>query len=156
MMAMVDLASQDAGKPVALAAIAERQEIPLAYLEQIFAKLKRQGLVKSTRGPGGGYCLSATADETRVSDIIIAADESITMTRCGGNGNPGCMSPKTRCLTHDLWDGVGQHIYQYLNAISLGDVIARRVHEKFPSNAGDALAASMLAQNLVEPATANA
>ena len=153
-MAMVDLASQGDAKPVALAAIADRQEIPLAYLEQIFSKLKRQGLVQSTRGPGGGYRLSKSACKTPISDIIIAADESITMTRCGGGD--GCMAPKTRCLTHDLWDGLGQQIYQYLSAISLSDVVERRLRDKFPVNAEEALRANMLAQNLAEPAAANA
>ena len=153
-MAMVDLASQGDAKPVALAAIADRQEIPLAYLEQIFSKLKRQGLVQSTRGPGGGYRLSKSACDMPIADIVIAADESITMTRCGGGD--GCMAPKTRCLTHDLWDGLGKQIYQYLSAISLSDVVERRLRDKFPMNAEDALRASMLAQNIAEPAAANA
>ena len=153
-MAMVDLASQADAKPVALAAIAERQEIPLAYLEQIFSKLKRQGLVQSTRGPGGGYKLSRAAADTPVADIIIAADESITMTRCGGKES-GCMSPKTRCLTHDLWDGLGQQIYNYLSAVSLGDVIERRLRDKFPFNAEESMRAAMLARNIAEPKAAN-
>jgi Rrf2 family iron-sulfur cluster assembly transcriptional regulator len=152
-MAMVDLATQPQEKPVALAAIAERQEIPLAYLEQIFSRLKRQGLVQSTRGPGGGYRLSHAVDDTLISDIIIAADESITMTRCGGGD--GCMAPKTRCLTHDLWEGLGQQIYHYLHSVSLGDVVARRVRN-LSIGSSDAMQANMLAQNLVEPSAASA
>jgi Rrf2 family iron-sulfur cluster assembly transcriptional regulator len=132
-MAMVDLANQPTGKPITLAAIAERQEIPLAYLEQIFARLKRCGLVDALRGPGGGYKLARAASETLISDIVLAADEAIKMTRCEGAGTPGCMAPKTRCLTHDLWDGLGQQIFSFLHAISLEDVLKRRVHEKFPS-----------------------
>lgn len=130
-MAMVELATRGGDKPVALAEISERQEIPLAYLEQIFAKLRKGGLVKSVRGPGGGYRLGQPASETWVADIVIAAEEQIKMTRCE-SGSAGCMTPKTRCLTHDLWEGLGQQIYQYLHTISLEDVCERRIGEKFP------------------------
>lgn len=127
-MAMVDLAREGKESPVTLAAIAERQNIPLAYLEQIFSRLKRAGVVDSVRGPGGGYRLAATACQTSIADIVIAADEQINMTRCGGDGKPGCMSAnKTRCLTHDLWEGLGQHIHHYLDSIALADVCAGRV-----------------------------
>lgn len=126
-MAMVDLAREEEDKPVCLADIAERQEIPLAYLEQIFAKLKKQALVKSVRGPGGGYRLARPAEELRIADIVIASDESIKMTRCEGAGTPGCMAPKTRCLTHDLWEGLSNQIYSYLNGITLADVCERRL-----------------------------
>jgi len=131
-MAMVELSLHGGEKPLALAEISERQEIPLAYLEQIFAKLRKSGLVKSVRGPGGGYQLLRPASETWVSDIIMAAEESIKMTRCD-NGAAGCMSPKTRCLTHDLWEGLGNQIYAYLRSISLEDVCERRLQEKFSS-----------------------
>lgn len=134
-MAMVELASRGDKKPVTLTDISERQEIPLAYLEQIFAKLRKSGLVKSVRGPGGGYRLNRSAAETWVSDIILAAEEPIKMTRCDG-GAAGCMSPKTRCLTHDLWEGLGNQIYSYLRAISLEDVCQRRLQHKFPSLMG--------------------
>lgn len=128
-MAMVDLARESKASPVTLAAIAERQNIPLAYLEQIFARLKRAGVVDSVRGPGGGYRLASTACRTSIADIVLAADEQITMTRCGGDGKPGCMSAnKTRCLTHDLWEGLGQHIHTYLDNITLADVCEGRMH----------------------------
>jgi Rrf2 family iron-sulfur cluster assembly transcriptional regulator len=108
--------------------------------------LKRCGLVDALRGPGGGYKLARAASETLISDIVLAADEAIKMTRCEGAGTPGCMAPKTRCLTHDLWDGLGQQIFAFLHAISLEDVLKRRVHEKFPSQHpvmhGDALFAA--------------
>ena len=129
-MAMVDLADRDAGKPVSLAEISDRQEIPLAYLEQIFAKLRKGGLVKSVRGPGGGYMLLRPAAETWVSDIIMAAEEQIKMTRCD-SGPTGCMKPKTRCLTHDLWEGLGNQIYNYLRSISLADICDKRLRQKF-------------------------
>lgn len=130
-MAMVDLAAQAGAKPVTLAAIAERQEIPLAYLEQIFAKLKRAGIVGSVRGPGGGYKLGKPAASLTIAEIILASEESITMTRCGGEVK-ACMSTKTRCLTHDLWKGLGDQIYSYLNALTLSDVVNRRIQDKFP------------------------
>jgi Rrf2 family iron-sulfur cluster assembly transcriptional regulator len=130
-MAMVDLASSGHGKPVTLAEISDRQEIPLAYLEQIFAELRKSGLVKSVRGPGGGYLLLRPASETWVSDIIMAAEEPIKMTRCD-SGPSGCMKPKTRCLTHDLWEGLGAQIYNYLRSISLEDICDKRLRQKFP------------------------
>ena len=126
-MAMVDLASQNQDGPVVLSAIAERQEIALPYLEQIFAKLRRNGLVHSVRGPGGGYVLARGAENTWVSDVILAVEESIKMTRCEKQSAAGCMKPKTRCLTHDLWEGLGNQIYNYLRSISLKDVIERQV-----------------------------
>lgn len=126
-MAMVDLASQCGGKPVCLGDIAERQEIALPYLEQIFAKLRRNGLVNSVRGPGGGYVLARTAEDTYVSDIITAVEESIKMTRCGHRAAAGCMGTKVRCLTHDLWEGLGNQIYTYLRSISLKDICARQI-----------------------------
>jgi Rrf2 family iron-sulfur cluster assembly transcriptional regulator len=126
-MALVDLAAQESESPVTLAAIAERQEIALPYLEQIFAKLRRSGLVDSVRGPGGGYALARGAEKTFVSDVILAVEESIKMTRCEKESAAGCMKPKTRCLTHDLWEGLGNQIYDYLRAISLKDVIDRQV-----------------------------
>ena len=132
-MAMVDLASMAGDKPVCLADISQRQEILLAYLEQIFAKLRKQGLVKSVRGPGGGYKLQRLAADIWVSDIIFAAEEQIKMTRCD-NGSSGCMKPKTRCLTHDLWDGLGQQIYHYLRSISLEDVCERRLNDHQPAS----------------------
>src|ERR1700729_2640959 len=112
-MAMVDLAAQSGEKPVKLAEIAQRQEIPLAYLEQIFARLKQHALVKSVKGPGGGYRLAGPMGEIPISDIIVAAQESIKMTRCGSHSAEGCMAVKARCLTHDLWDGLSNAIYDY-------------------------------------------
>ena len=126
-MAMVDLASHSKGSPVALADIAERQEISLSYLEQLFAKLRRGGLVKSVRGPGGGYLLAHAVEETRISDIIVAVDEPIRATRCAPGSPSGCRSNKSRCLTHDLWEELGNQIHLYLSSVSLSDVCNRRV-----------------------------
>lgn len=126
-MAMADLAFHSSGKPVALAEVADRQEISLSYLEQLFGKLRRGGLVKSVRGPGGGYLLSRAAMETRVADIIMAVDEPIKATRCTAGSPRGCHSHNGRCLTHDLWEELGNQIYMYLSSVTLADICERRV-----------------------------
>jgi Rrf2 family iron-sulfur cluster assembly transcriptional regulator len=126
-MAMVDLATHSTGKPVCLGDIAERQEISLSYLEQLFAKLRKGGLVKSMRGPGGGYLLAHPAAETRIADIILAVDEPIRATRCAPGSPAGCRADKGRCLTHDLWEELGNQIHLFLSSVSLADVCERRV-----------------------------
>jgi Rrf2 family iron-sulfur cluster assembly transcriptional regulator len=126
-MAMVDLAKHSEGSPIALAEIAERQEISLSYLEQLFAKLRVAGLVKSVRGPGGGYLLGHPADETRIADVILAVDEPIRATRCAPGAPMGCRGSKSRCLTHDLWEELGNQIHLYLSSVTLADVVAQRV-----------------------------
>lgn len=130
-MAMVDLASSTVltGKnnPTTLANIAKRQEISLSYLEQLFSRLRKAGLVKSVRGPGGGYMLARTADQLRISDIVMAVEEPIRVTRCNPNSGAGCMSDGSRCVTHDLWEELSNHIYLFLNTVSLEDVCACRV-----------------------------
>ncbi len=126
-MALADLAVRSTGKPVSLADIATRQEISLSYLEQLFGKLRRGGLVKSVRGPGGGYLLSRQASETRISDIVLAVDEPIKTVRCNLGSPKGCRSDESRCITHDLWAELGNQIYLYLSSVSLEDVVSRRV-----------------------------
>lgn len=126
-MAMVDLAANSEGKPVSLAEIAERQEISLSYLEQLFGKLRRGGLVKSVRGPGGGYLLSRSTGDTRVSDIVVAVDEPLRATRCKAGSSVGCRGNSGRCLTHDLWEELGNQIHMFLSSVSLEDVIENRV-----------------------------
>jgi len=126
-MAMVDLAKHGTGNPISLAEIAERQEISLSYLEQLFAKLRAGELVKSVRGPGGGYLLSRGAEGTRISDIILAVDEPIRATRCSPGAPVGCRGNQTRCLTHDLWEELGHQIHLFLNSVTLADVVDGRV-----------------------------
>src|ERR1700744_6393987 len=131
-MAMADLAghageSGNAVRPVALADIAERQDISLSYLEQLFAKLRRGGLVTSVRGPGGGYRLSRPSSELRIADIIVAVDEPIAATRCKTGSSKGCTKTGARCVTHDLWEELGQQIHVFLSSVSLADVVERRV-----------------------------
>jgi Rrf2 family iron-sulfur cluster assembly transcriptional regulator len=126
-MAMVDLAQHGNGRPVALADIAERQEISLSYLEQLFGRLRKDGLITSMRGPGGGYQLAHQAEEVRISDIIVAVDEPLRATRCRPRSASGCKSDSGRCLTHDLWEELGHQIHLYLSSVSLADVCGRRV-----------------------------
>lgn len=125
-MAMTDLASSGAERPVPLGDIASRQEISLSYLEQLFAKLRRAGIVKSVRGPGGGYRLARATGETRIADIMLAVEEPVDVTRCQHKAQ-GCMEGGRRCVTHDLWDELGRHIHLFLNGVTLEDVLERRV-----------------------------
>jgi len=126
-MAMVDLAQHGDGRPVSLADIAERQEISLSYLEQLFSKLRKGSLVKSVRGPGGGYLLAHETADVRISDIILAVDEPVRATRCRPNSANGCKNDGGRCVTHDLWAELGNQIQLYLSSVSLADVCGRRV-----------------------------
>jgi len=125
-MAMVELAGRQEGKAVTLAEIATSQEITIPYLEQIFGKLRQNGIVKSIRGPGGGYVLNKSAAETMIADIVDAVDESTKMTRCESHSS-GCMATKTRCMTHHLWEGLENQIDGYLRSISLDDVRNRKL-----------------------------
>lgn len=120
--AMLDLAIRAHDKPVNLADISERQGISLSYLEQLFAKLRREDLVSSVRGPGGGYQLSRDASQIFVAQIIDAVNESVDATSCQGKGD--CHEGE-QCLTHVLWDDLSGQIHQFLQSISLGSLVAR-------------------------------
>lgn len=120
--AMLDLALHETQGPINLADIARRQEISLAYLEQLFSKLKKNGLVESVRGPGGGYRLKRPALDITVADVIDAVDEPVDTTRCGGQRN--CQGD-LRCLTHDLWSELNDRISAFLNGVTLGELVQR-------------------------------
>ncbi|MBO0613336.1 MAG: hypothetical protein RL122_1796 [Pseudomonadota bacterium] len=120
--AMLDLALHNGDQPVSLAEISERQDISLSYLEQLFAKLRKAGLVVSMRGPGGGYQLNGTPESIVIADIISAVDENVDATRCGGLGD--CQDNK-RCLTHDLWMDLSNQIRVFLSEITLADMTAK-------------------------------
>ena len=122
--AMFDIALHHDKGPVSLADISERQGISLAYLEQLFTLLRGQGLVKSTRGPGGGYSLAVGSDEIAIADVIDAVDESLDTTRCGGSAD--CQNHQ-RCLTHDLWESLSDQIRSHLSSISLAQAV-RNAH----------------------------
>lgn len=157
-MAMADLAlnaqsGERNGKPISLAEVSERQQISLSYLEQLFARLRKAGLVRSARGPGGGYVLARPAAQVFVSDIVLAVDEPIKATRCEmtsgklganrrlghanrlgreageGAAGVGCMPGGQRCLTHNLWEDLGTAIHDYLARVSLDDVIHQRTRK---------------------------
>ena len=119
--AMLDLALHEEEKPVTLAGISERQGISLSYLEQLFSRLRRNGLVKSVRGPGGGYHLAKKHHDISVSDIITAVDELIDATQCGGKENCHDGMP---CMTHELWSSLNAKILEYLSGVGLADLVA--------------------------------
>jgi Rrf2 family iron-sulfur cluster assembly transcriptional regulator len=121
--AMLDLALHHGEGPITLADIASRQGISLSYLEQLFSRLRRRELVSSVRGPGGGYTLGRDAEAIFVAEVITAVDENVDTTRCGGAGN--CQNNQ-RCLTHDLWHDLSNRIHDYLNQISLQDLMNRQ------------------------------
>jgi Rrf2 family transcriptional regulator, iron-sulfur cluster assembly transcription factor len=136
-MALVDMATYANDKPMQISKIADRQAIDKGYLEQIFSKLKKVGLIESTRGPGGGYKFSRPIDEIRIADIMFAVDESIKMTRCEGKSALGCMHDKSRCLTHHLWEELGDSIYDFLSKLSLDDVCRKRMGKFVFAGDGD-------------------
>jgi Rrf2 family iron-sulfur cluster assembly transcriptional regulator len=143
-MAMVDLASREAAnpgrRPVTLSEISASQQLSLSYLEQLFGKLRRAGLVASARGPGGGYRLARAASSIPISEIVGAVDEEIRATRCFESGI-GCMPDRSRCQTHELWAELGQQIQFFLDGVTLADVIARRVSGRAVALRGTPLAA---------------
>lgn len=121
--AMLDLALHARQDPVSLADISERQSISVSYLEQLFAKLRKNGLVSSVRGPGGGYQLAREGSTIFIAQIIDAVDESVDATRCGGNGD--CQQGLT-CLTHELWSDLSQQLHNFLAGISLQELVDKR------------------------------
>jgi Rrf2 family iron-sulfur cluster assembly transcriptional regulator len=123
-MAMVEIAKQGDATPLSLGDIAGRLELSLAYLEQLFMKLRRNGLVGSVRGPGGGYTLGRPAGAISIGEIMAAVDEPVKMTRCVGEDG-GCVASQ-RCTTHFLWDALGAHIEQFLADAKLDDVLTGR------------------------------
>ena len=126
--AMIDLALRSQSGPVALAAISQRQQISLSYLEQLFGKLRRHTLVESVRGPGGGYTLARDLAKVSVADIITAVDEPLDATQCGGKEN--CKDGEQRCMTHDLWATLNDKMYEYLDSVKLSDLVAQQAARK--------------------------
>ena len=122
--AMIDVAMHGTKTPVTLAGVSQRQKISLSYLEQLFGKLRRHGLVESVRGPGGGYRLARGAESISVADVIVAVDEPIDATKCGGREN--CKDDGKRCMTHELWANLNQHIFGYLRSVSLAELVAQQ------------------------------
>jgi len=121
--AMIDVAMHNGDGPVTLAGVSDRQKISLSYLEQLFGKLRRAGLVDSVRGPGGGYNLARAPHGVSVADIITAVDEPIDATQCGGKEN--CLDDK-RCMTHELWANLNAHIFSFLSSVSLEQLVRQQ------------------------------
>lgn len=121
--AMLDLAFHSQKSPVTLTDIATRQTISLSYLEQLFSRLRKAGMVTGVRGPGGGYKLSRTPEKINIAEIITAVDEPLDSTKCGGKGN--CQPNNQPCITHDLWMGLSEQIRSYLESISLAEILSR-------------------------------
>ena len=119
--AMIDLGLRQNNGPVTLAAISQRQQISLSYLEQLFGKLRRHELVESTRGPGGGYTLGRKASAITVADIIVSVDEPIDATHCAGKEN--CLGEGGRCMTHDLWASLNSRMVEFLDSVSLQKLV---------------------------------
>jgi Rrf2 family iron-sulfur cluster assembly transcriptional regulator len=143
-MAMADLAEQGQEIALPLAMIAERQHISVAYLEQLFMKLRRAGLVKAMRGPKGGYILAKSPENISIAEIMSAADEAVRMNKCSIEGTDWCLGTK-RCVTHDLWRALGDHIREFLVTASLRDVldgnfsrsaVKKAARTKFDANLG--------------------
>ena len=124
--AMIDVAMRQHLGPVTLAGISQRQHISLSYLEQLFGKLRRHELVDSVRGPGGGYTLARKSEEISIADIIIAVDEPLDATQCGGKEN---CHDEHRCMTHDLWATLNFKMYEYLSSVSLHDLVTKNAHK---------------------------
>lgn len=134
-MAMADLASQPQDQPIPLTDIAQRQNIPLSYLEQIFVKLRRRGLVKSVRGYQGGYNLQACAENLKIFEIMQAVEEDISATRCGSDMTLSCQGKTSKCLTHNLWKGLQDNIEHYLKSITLHDLCHKQHYSFFYNQA---------------------
>ncbi len=122
--AMIDVALHGTKGPVTLAGVSERQKISLSYLEQLFGKLRRAGLVDSVRGPGGGYHLARPADAVSVADVILAVDEPIDATQCAGRES--CQDDGQRCMTHELWANLNTHIFAYLRSVNLAQLVEQQ------------------------------
>jgi Rrf2 family iron-sulfur cluster assembly transcriptional regulator len=134
--AMIDLALRQDKGPVTLSAISQRQEISLSYLEQLFGKLRRHEIVESVRGPGGGYTLARKAEDVTVADIIIAVDEPLDATQCGGKENCHGADPEqgSRCMTHDLWATLNAKMVEYLDSVSLKDLVDQQKQKNAEQN----------------------
>jgi len=125
-MAMADLAVNQNGKPVSLTDISLRQNISLSYLEQLFLKLRNEKLVKSVRGPTGGYILGRNPKEIRISNIIFAVDEKVKTLNCKRESKKSCHGKTVKCITHNLWDDLEKHINDFFENVSLGDLVKQK------------------------------
>jgi Rrf2 family transcriptional regulator, iron-sulfur cluster assembly transcription factor len=152
--AMIDLALRQSNGPVTLAAISQRQQISLSYLEQLFGKLRRHELVESTRGPGGGYSLGRKASDITVADIIVSVDEPIDATHCGGKEN--CMGESGRCMTHELWTSLNQRMVEFLDSVSLQKLVDDQLAKGFEIETKPSMRKAISAMPVSKPIHVNA
>jgi Rrf2 family iron-sulfur cluster assembly transcriptional regulator len=153
--AMIDLALRQSNGPVTLAAISQRQQISLSYLEQLFGKLRRHELVESTRGPGGGYGLARKAAEITVADIILSVDEPIDATQCGGKEN--CMGDEAgRCMTHELWAALNVRMVEFLDSVTLQKLVDDQLAKGLTVEDKPSMKRAISAMPVVKPIRVNA
>lgn len=151
--AMIDLALRQSTGPVTLAAISQRQHISLSYLEQLFGKLRRNSLVESTRGPGGGYTLGRDARDISIADIISSVDEPMDATSCGGKEN--CNGEAGRCMTHDLWSKLNARMHEFLSSVSLQDMVDEQLAKGVQIEAKPMLKKAIAPMQVVKPVRVN-
>ena len=152
--AMIDLALRQGNGPVTLAAISQRQRISLSYLEQLFGKLRRNELVESTRGPGGGYTLARAADSITVADIIVSVDEPMDSTQCGGKEN--CLGEAGKCMTHELWATLNQRMVDYLASVSLQKLVNEQLAKGIQIEDKPVVRRAISTQPVIKPIRVNA
>ncbi|MCZ8251411.1 MAG: Fe-S cluster assembly transcriptional regulator IscR [Hylemonella sp.] len=152
--AMIDLALRQNNGPVTLAAISQRQQISLSYLEQLFGKLRRHELVESTRGPGGGYTLARKAADITVADIILSVDEPIDATQCGGKEN--CLGDGGRCMTHELWASLNTRMVEFLDSVTLQKLVDDQLAKGITIEDKPAVKRAISAAPVVKPVRVNA
>ena len=152
--AMIDLGLRESAGPVTLAAISQRQQISLSYLEQLFGKLRRNQLVESTRGPGGGYTLARSAGHITVAEIITSVDEALDATQCGGKEN--CHGDGARCMTHDLWTSLNSKMVEFLGSVTLQKLVDDQLAKGFKLDEKPAVKRAISAMPVVKPVNINA
>ena len=152
--AMLDLALREHAGPVTLAGISEREHISLSYLEQLFGKLRRKGLVESTRGPGGGYTLGKPAAEITITDIITSVDEPMDATKCGGAQN--CHGDGKPCMTHDLWTTLNDRIREYLDSVTLHSMMDEQMAKGIEIESRPMLRKAISSSPVIKPVKTNA
>ena len=152
--AMIDLGLRQSAGPVTLAAISQRQQISLSYLEQLFGKLRRNSLVESTRGPGGGYMLARAPSDITVAEIISSVDEPIDATQCGGKEN--CLGEGARCMTHELWASLNVKMVEFLDSISLQKLVDDQLAKGFEMEEKPNLKRAISSMPVVKPIRVNA
>jgi Rrf2 family iron-sulfur cluster assembly transcriptional regulator len=152
--AMIDLGLRQSAGPVTLAAISQRQQISLSYLEQLFGKLRRHALVESTRGPGGGYTLAKPLQDITVAEIISSVDEPMDATQCGGKEN--CLGEGNRCMTHDLWATLNTKMVDFLSSISLQKLVDDQLAKGFHVEEKPTLKRAISSMPVAQPIRVNA